>query len=334
MSNIIKNRHELVFWVECLYNNYNGDPDIDNMPRQDLKTKHGFMTDSSLKRKVRDYVAAAFPEKDGFEIFIENGKNLNRKIAECCIEAQGGKKVVKSKNSMEASKIAVEKFWDVRTFGGVLTTGLNAGQVRGPVQFDMPISYDVVEPNVATITRLAYASGEHTELEAYDIDDAKLADDKKRTMGKKTFVPFALFECHVFISANLAKESGFSEEDLDVLLESILQMFSFQTSATKAGVSVVGPVVIFKHVGNNSNTNLEQKNREALMGCCAAQKLFRLINVVKKNEVEYPRSYKDYDATINLSKLPVGVEVGFKYEPFENIVWHHISENDEWFKEL
>jgi len=332
MSNILTNRHEIVFWVEARNCNYNGDPDFDNAPRQIFETEHGFMTDVSLKRKVRDYVATAFGCKEGFDIFVKNGCNLNRNIAECVIEATGKGKISKGKNTAESSAIATKKFWDVRTFGGVMSTGLNAGQIQGAVQFDMPISYDEVQTKSATITRVAYANGDFTELSKYDEHGASLSDDKKHKFGKKSFANYALFECHVFVSANLAQKNGFTEEDLNILLESLMNMFSYQTSASKAGMSVVGPVVVFKHIGTNGDNNPEQNAREALLGCCSAQKLFKLLNVHKKDGVIYPQTYEDYDATIDIKNIPNGVIVGFKYSPFSDVIWGSV--NDEWLKEF
>lgn len=332
--NEIKNRYELVFWVEARNCNYNGDPDFDNAPRVDAESGLGYMTDVSIKRKVRDYVGTAFSGITGYEIHVSNGKNLNRDIAECVIEASGDDKPAKGKKTNEASAIARKRFYDVRTFGGVMSTGLNAGQIQGPVQFSMPLSYDEVQTCSASITRLAYVEKDSTDLSVYDAYDETLDSSKKRTMGRKTFCPYALFECHAFVSANLARKSGFSEDDLNVLLEAILNMYNFQTSASKAGMQVVGPVVIFKHVGTaDAESNPTMKEREALLGCTSAQKLFNLINVSKKDEVNFPRAYTDYNASIAISKLPAGVEIGFKYEPFGSITWGHIAENDEWLTE-
>jgi CRISPR-associated protein Csd2 len=332
--NEIKNRYELVFWIEARNCNYNGDPDFDNAPRLDMESGHGFMTDVSIKRKIRDYVSTGFQGVDGYEIHVSDGKNLNRDIAECVIEASGNDKPQKGKRTTEASAIARKRFFDVRTFGAVMTTGLNAGQIQGAVQIAMPVSYDEVQTYSSTITRLAYVEKDSTDLSVYDDYDKTLDSSKKRTMGRKTFCPYALFECHAFISANLAKKSGFSEKDFNILLESILNMYNFETSASKAGMQVVGPVVIFKHVGTvDAEKNPTQKEREALLGCTSAQKLFNLINVSKKDNIEFPRAYTDYNANIAISKLPAGVEIGFKYEPFESIIWGHIAEDDEWLTE-
>lgn len=332
MSNI-ENRYELLFFIEAKNCNYNGDPDFDNLPRIDFETNKGYMTDVAIKRKIRDYIKEAYNGESGCEIFVQNGHNLNKGIAECVIEASNGGKVEKGKKSIEAGEIAKKRFWDVRTFGGVLSTGLNAGQIQGAVQFNMPISYDEVETNQISITRLAYTEKEFTELGKYDEYDKTLDDSSKRTIGKKTFSPYALFECRAFVSGNLAQKNGFSEKDLDMLLEAILNMYSFQTSASKAGMSVVGPVIIFKHIGNSDESNVEQRKREALLGCCHAQKLFGTVSVKKNDTVKFPRNYTDYSASIDMSKIPSSVNVGFKWEPFSKIEWNELRE-DEWFKKL
>ena len=329
----IKNRYELVFLLEARQCNYNGDPDMDNLPRIDFQTNRGFMTDVCLKRRIRDYIADTCHGREGFDIFVRNGQNLNKSIAECVIAASDGEAMV-GKKSEEASEVAKRKFYDVRTFGGVMSTGLNAGQVQGAVQFSMPQSYDEVQCQSATLTRLAYADGKFTELSEYDKLDKSMDDDKKRTMGKKSFCSYALFECRAFVSANLAQKNGFSEEDLDLLLEAILNMYEYKTSASKAGMSVVGPVIIFQHVGHAGNNSPDNQAREALLGCAPAQKLFALLSVNKKSDVMYPRSYQDYEAVINTSGLPAGIRVGFKYNAFDVIKWDHIdSKQNEWLKE-
>lgn len=331
MSNL-KNRYEIVFFVQAKNCNPNGDPDMNNLPRIDFDTNKALMTDVSIKRKIRDYILEKFGGEFGNDIFVRDSTNLNKAIAECNMKANDGK-IVKGKNSSDAGKYACEKFYDVRTFGGVLSTGANAGQIHGPVQVEMPTSIDKVSDNEITISRMAYTElPDAKELSEYDDFDAKLDDSKKRTLGKKTFVPFALFECHAFVSATDAKQTGFSQEDFDVLLEAICNMYEFRKSASKNGMGLVGPVIIFKHVGTQHSNNSDQNEREAMLGCAPAQKLFKLINVKKKDGIEFPRDYEDYDATINLSKLPNGVIVGFKENPFDEISWGHTD--NEWIKEL
>lgn len=331
--NNLKNRYEIVFFVQAKNCNPNGDPDMGNLPRIDFDTNKAYMTDVSIKRKIRDYILEKFDGAYGNDIFVRSGVNLNKAIAECNMKANDGK-IEKGKNSSNARKYACEKFYDIRAFGGVLSTGANAGQVQGVVQFDMPVSIDKATDNEITISRMAYTEElpKAKTLEDYDNFDATLDDNKKRTFGKKTFVPFALFECHAFVSATLANQTGFSEEDLNTLLEAICNMYEFRKSASKNGIGIVGPVIVFKHIGTQHSNNSDQNEKEAILGCAPAQKLFKLIKVEKKDNIEFPRNYEDYNVTINLSKLPNGVTVGFKENPFDEISWGHTD--NEWIKEL
>ena len=162
------------------------------------------------------------------------------------------------------------------------------------------------------------------------IKENEKPEDKLRTMGRKQFIPFGLYEIRGFISANLAAETGFDQEDLDLLFEAILNMYEHNRSASKGEMEVVSPLIIFKHVGTDSD--LEQRVRQAKLGCAPAHKLFDLVEVKKKESVMYPRSYHDYDAIIHLNHVPKGVEVGFKEDAFGDIVWNQLPENEEWFK--
>lgn len=333
MSNVIKNRHEIVFFIQAKNCNPNGDPDYDNLPRLDYDTEKAMITDVAIKRKIRDYIETRCDNVDGYDIFVKESTNLNRAIAECNMKANGGT-IKKNGKSEDAANVAKQKFFDVRTFGGVLSTGVNAGQIRGCVQVEMANSFDKVNQESTTITRVAYADGEYKSLSEYDKDWEDKEDSKKRTMGKKTYIPYGLFECHMYISANVAQQNNFTEDDLNLLLEAIMNMYEYQSSASKAGMGVVGPVVIFKHIGTQHENNEKQNENESLLGCVAAHKLFKLIDVHKKDDVKFPRDFTDYEATISISKLHKGVQVGFKYNPFDDIVWNHLSEDDEWFKEL
>ena len=321
MIEIVKNRHEIVFFIEAKNTNYNGDPDMENIPRVDYETGLGYMTDVSIKSRVRRYIQDTV-NKPGYEIFVKDKANLNKAIAECAVKAASGDENSKKSHSVDdASTAARERFYDVRAFGGVLTTGANAGQIQGPIQISMPLSKDPVQTIDATITRCSYADGKSLDMEEYDKIEAKTPDDKKRTMGKKAFASYALFEVHVFVSANLAGKSGFTEEDLSLFMEAIMNMYNYQTSSSKAGMSVVGPMIVFKHVGTINNNTEEQRAREALLGCCSAQKLFALIDVHKKENVEYPREYTDYEASVSVTKLPAGVKIGFKQNPYRAVEW-------------
>lgn len=155
------------------------------------------------------------------------------------------------------------------------------------------------------------------------------SEDKLRTMGRKQIIPFGLYEVRGFVSANLAEETGFDEEDLNILFESILNMYEHDRSASKGEMAVVSPLIIFKHVGTDSDA--EQRVRQAKLGCAPAHKLFDLVKVTKKAAVAYPRSYRDYDAVVKLDKVPSGVRIGFKPDPFSPIVWDALPDGEDWF---
>lgn len=328
------NKYDLIFYVQAKNCNPNGDPDMGNAPRIDAETNCGIMTAASIKRKIRDYIQLGFNNIEGMDIIMKNATNLNRSIAECAIEANDGEiknskgKTVNPKVK-DTTEIACKKYWDVRTFGGVLTTGLNGGQITGPVQFNMPISIDPVITEDISITRMCYAKGAYTTLEEYDKDDINLNESEKRTMGRHQYLPYGLYEVHAHISPSLAEKTGFTEKDFNYLLEAICNMYENGNSNSKTGMSVVGPIIIFKHIGTNSKkTNPEQYEREIKLGCAQAHKLFKLINVHKKENVEFPRDYTDYNATVNLTEIPNGIQIGFKYNPFEEIIWNKPLNND------
>ena len=327
----INNRYEFMYYVACTNGNYNGDPDMGNMPRIDPQTMQGYITDVATKRRIRNYVETAYQGEDGMGIIIQQSTNINRHIAKAKREAGFGD-CAKEKNAVYAGrKKACELYYDVRTFGAVMSTGPNAGQVRGPVQITFGKSLDPVLPLDISITRMAAANNiENGTLEDYEEWEAKQSEDTLRTMGRKQIVPFGLFEVRGFISANLAQETGFDEHDLDVLFEAILNMYEHDRSASKGEMAVVSPLILFKHVG--TDTDEAQRIRQARLGCAPAHKLFELVKVTRKDGVQYPRSVSDYDAAVAVDKVPAGVEIGFKSDPFGGIVWGDLPENEEWFR--
>ena len=327
----IKNRYEFIYYVACTDANPNGDPDMGNTPRVDPQTMQGYISDVSTKRLIRNYVTMSREGEPGMEIIVQQSTNMNRHIARAKREA-GVEDCAKAKEAIYAGRQkACELFYDVRTFGAVMSTGPNAGQVRGPVQITCGKSLDPVLPLDISITRMAVTDGEKDlKMEDYQRMENEKPEDKLRTMGRKQFIPFGLYEIRGFISANLAAETGFDEEDLNLLFEAILNMYEHNRSASKGEMEVVSPLIIFKHVGTDSD--LEQRVRQAKLGCAPAHKLFDLVEVKKKESVMYPRSYHDYNAIIHLNHVPKGVEVGFKEEAFSDIVWNQLPENEEWFK--
>lgn len=327
----IQNRYEFLYYVSCTNANPNGDPDMGNTPRIDPETRLGYITDVATKRRIRNYIDMAYADQDGMNIIIQQATNINRHIARAKREA-GFEDCAKGKDAVYAGRRkACELFYDVRAFGAVMSTGPNAGQVRGPVQITFGKSLDPILPLDISITRMAVAGGpDNATLEQYTEWEQGQSEDSLRTMGRKQFIPFGLYEVRGFISANLAAETGFDENDLKALFEAILNMYEHDRSASKGEMSVVSPLIIFKHVGTDSDE--KQRVRQAKLGCAPAHKLFDLVRVSKKPEVETPRSYRDYDAVVSLDRVPKGVRIGFQSDPFGEIVWDALPESEDWLR--
>ncbi len=284
----IQNRYDFVYLFDCLDGNPNGDPDAANAPRLDPQTLQGIVSDVCIKRKVRNYV-----QMRGQPIFIQHHGILNTEIN----KAEPRKKDRNRDERNQAAKWMCRNFYDIRAFGAVMSTGSNAGQVRGPVQFTFSRSIDPVMALDLSITRVAITKEEDK-------------DKKETEMGRKNLIPYGLYRCHGFINANLAQEpngTGFSEEDLSLLWESLKMMFDHDRSASKGTMSAQ-MLTVFKHVGTDSDE--KQRATQAKLGCAPAYKLFELIKIEKK--VENPRKYSDYKITVpeagKLKEFP-GVEV-------------------------
>ena len=327
----IQNRYEFVYYVACTNANPNGDPDMGNAPRIDPQTMQGFITDVAIKRRIRNYIQTAYAGQPGMNIIVQQSTNLNRHIAEAK-RAAGVEDCAKEKEAVYAGrKKACELFFDVRTFGAVMSTGPNAGQVRGPVQIAFGKSLDPVLPMDISITRTAVAETiKDGKVEDYLKMEAETAEDKLRTMGRKQLIPFGLYEIRGFISANLAAETGFDDDDLQALFEAILNMYEHDHSASKGEMSVVSPLIIFKHVGNDSDA--VQRVRQAKLGCAPAHKLFELVHVQKKADVEFARSYRDYDAVVSVDNVPSGGEIGFQSNPYGPICWGALPDGEDWLQ--
>ncbi len=327
----IDNRYEFLFYIECKNGNPNGDPDMGNAPRIDPEDMHGYITDVAIKRRIRNYIQTAFSENPGMEMLVRSASNINTGIARAK-ELAGLELSAKGKNEVYAARAAAcANFYDVRTFGAVMSTGPNAGQVRGPVQMSFAKSVDPVQLMDISITRMATTK---------DVPGAKTAEDFERweegqeesalrTMGRKQLLPYGLYEAHGFVSANLAAETGFDEEDLKALFEAVLNMYEHDRSASKGEMSVVTPLVIFRHVGTDSD--LSQRARQAKLGCAPAHRLFDLVSVRKREGVEFPRSRKDYCSHVDLTRRPGGVDIGFLTSPYGKIVWNRIPEDGDFF---
>lgn len=328
----IENRYEFLFYIQCRNGNPNGDPDMGNCPRTDPQDLHGYITDGAIKRRIRNYVQTAYADADGMQMLVRSASNINTGIARAK-ELAGMELSAKGKNAVYAGRRkACELFYDVRTFGAVMSTGPNAGQVRGPVQLSFARSLDPIQSLDISITRMANAVEVKDAKSAADYEswEAKQAEDTLRTMGRKQLIPYGLYEAHGFISANLAQETGFDEKDLRALFEAILNMYEHDRSASKGEMSVITPLVIFRHTGTDSD--LEQRKRQARLGCASAHRLFELVQVEKKPEVAFARSWRDYQATIRLDACPAGVDVGFLCSPYGEIVWNAVPEDAELFR--
>jgi len=315
MTNTVSNRCEFVYLFDCTNGNPNGDPDAGNTPRIDPEDLHGLVSDVALKRRIRNYVQTARSNTSPYAIFIEHATNLNRPIALSHEKANGGYDPIKKPNKDQVSKARqwmCENFYDVRTFGAVMSTGPNAGQVRGPVQMSFARSCDPVLPLELSVTRMAVAKPEGKVLASsykYEEWESDAPEESLRTMGRKAIIPYGLYVAQGFVSAHLAQQTGFSEEDLSLLWEALLGMYEHDRSASKGIMSVQEPVFVFKHVGTDTNT--EQQTQQARLGCAPAHKLFELISVEKRDGVKAPRAFGDYRVSFAKSRLPAGVQVGF-----------------------
>ncbi|MCY4444635.1 MAG: type I-C CRISPR-associated protein Cas7/Csd2 [Proteobacteria bacterium] len=296
----LTNRHDILFLFEVTNGNPNGDPDAGNMPRLDPNTNHGIVTDVCLKRKVRDYVSTFPPLPDSnplkYEIFVQQSSVLNSHIQKAVEEA--GEATTKKDHGESAVKWLCETFYDIRTFGAVLSTGHLKGsawgQVRGPVQFTFGQSFHPITPLEITITRCAVT----------DVKDI----DKQRTMGNKHIVPYALYAARAYVSPAFAKRSGFTQADLEVFFEALVHMFDHDHSAAR-GDMVVRGVYDFEHVGTQHPNNAQQNTREAELGCAHAHHLFEGVSVKLKENVSFPKSFDDYtvNCTWDQTELPKGV---------------------------
>ncbi|MDD5486032.1 MAG: type I-C CRISPR-associated protein Cas7/Csd2 [Dehalococcoidales bacterium] len=315
MTNIITNRYEFMFLFDCENGNPNGDPDAGNTPRLDPEDMHGLVSDVAIKRRVRNYVQIARGNVAPNAIFIQLSTNLNTKIIQAHESTAGG--YADSKTGKDKVNLAKEwmckNFYDVRTFGAVMSTGPNAGQVRGPVQFSFARSLDPVLPLELSITRMAVTENVKSAKSSEDYLkwEKEQPEDSLRTMGRKALIPYGLYLGKGFISAHLAEQTGFSEDDLSLLWESLLKMYEHDRSASKGLMTVLEPIIVFKHVGTDSDAS--QRIQQAKLGCAPAHKLFDLIQVKKKAEIDVPRSFSDYRITFHKSRIPNGVEVNFIY---------------------
>jgi len=304
MSEPIKNRYEFVIFFDVANGNPNGDPDAGNMPRVDAETGHGIVTDVCLKRKIRNYVETLKEDEAGYRIYIKDSVPLNRSDLEAgsvhdtieklayiqqASKDEAKKTGAKLKSSypdidLEIRDFMCRNFFDIRTFGAVMTTfvkaSLNCGQVRGPVQIGFARSVDPVVQQEVTITRVA-------------ITTEKDAEVKQTEMGRKYVIPYGLYRAEGYVSANLARRvTGFSEEDLALLWEAILNMFELDRSAARGNMAC-RRLIVFKH--------------DSELGNAPAYKLFDTVKAARKDGVLAPRSFDDYEIEIDEAAVPAGV---------------------------
>lgn len=277
------NRIDFVYLFDVQDGNPNGDPDAGNLPRVDAETGQGLITDVCIKRKVRNYVQLAKGAEFGYDIFIKEKAILNT-----LIDAAHEDENVKSKDkdadkTLAARDVMCKRYFDIRSFGAVMSTGKNAGQVRGPIQLTFARSIDPVMTQEHSITRVAVA----TEKEAENMKG------ENHTMGRKSTIAYGIYLCHGFISANLAKQTGFSEEDKQLFFEALKNMFDQDHSAAR-GLMSARKLIVFEH--------------DSELGCASASELFDRVSIEKKSEAP-ARKFTDYDVKINSDNLPQGVTI-------------------------
>lgn len=279
----LNNRIDFVYIFDVQDGNPNGDPDAGNLPRVDAETGMGLVTDVCLKRKVRNYVQVAKGLSEGYDIFIKEKAVLNDEIDKAHDDSEvKGVRDAKGKTAA-ARRFMCKNYYDIRTFGAVMSTGKNAGQVRGPIQLTFARSVDPVATAEHSITRVAVATQK----------DAENQKGENHTMGRKATVPYGLYVCHGFVSANLAKQTGFYEEDLQLFFEALKNMFDVDRSAAR-GLMSAQKLIVFRH--------------DSELGNAPANKLFDLVKVAKVSG-NTPRSFNDYEVRIDRESIPKGVTV-------------------------
>lgn len=282
MSDSIKSRYDFVLLFDVLDGNPNGDPDAGNLPRIDPETGHGLVTDVCLKRKIRNRVQLTKAGKPGYDIFIQENAVLNDTIIQTC---KGLGSAKKGEGIQPRANKMCQTFYDIRTFGAVLTTDAkdnklfyNCGQVRGPIQFTFARSVDPIVTLEHSITRMAVTNVKDKE--------------KERTMGRKNTVPYGLYKAHGFIVPSFAERTGFTEEDLKVFWDAVKMMFVDDPSAAR-GTMTVRRIIVFKHA--------------SALGDAQAAELFERVKVARKEATKPAREYADYEVTVDEKDLPAGI---------------------------
>lgn len=281
----LKNKIDFIYIFDVQDGNPNGDPDAGNLPRVDAETGMGLVTDVCLKRKVRNYVQTAKECAPGFDIFIKE-KAVLAPLFLNAHENDSVSVLPENERTAAASDLMCKRYYDVRTFGAVMVAGQGnkTGQVRGPIQMTFARSVDPITALEHSITRMAVATEKEAESQKGD----------NRTMGRKATVPYGLYVCHGFISPSLAKQSGFSEEDLALFFDALKNMFDVDRSAAR-GMMSAQKLIVFKH--------------DSVLGNAPANKLFDLVRVERRAECNVPRAFNDYVVSIDSDNIPAGVSV-------------------------
>jgi CRISPR-associated protein Csd2 len=280
MSEVLKNRYEFILFYDVENGNPNGDPDAGNMPRIDPQTGYGIVSDVCLKRKVRNYVEYAYKGKEGYDIYVTEGAVLNN-IQKEAYDHYGFKaKTDNKEDKSKAQSYMCERFYDIRTFGAVMDVGdYKCGQVRGPVQLCFSKSQDSILQQEITITRMASTNEKENASE-------------NRTMGRKYIIPYALYRAEGFISAKFAEKTGFTYDDLNIFFEALKNMFEHDRSASH-GKMASRKLFVFKH--------------DSELGNAPASALFDTIKASKKDNTKPPRSFADYEISVDEKAIPSGV---------------------------
>jgi CRISPR-associated protein Csd2 len=310
---IVENRHDFVFFFDVENGNPNGDPDAGNMPRMDPETNQGLVSDVCLKRKIRNYVSDAKEAESGYAIYVTEGAILNDQHRKAYKVIRSDDKKTESANKLspqsdeEARELRTwmcANFFDIRTFGAVMSTGINCGQVRGPVQLSFSRSEEAIMPLEISITRMAATNAAAKKKQSEGDDDART---ENRTMGRKHIVPYGLYRAHGFINAKLAEKTGFSEDDLTLLWRALRDMFDLDRSAAR-GLMAGRRLIAFRH--------------DSALGNAQAHKLFERISVKRcqsgeclpvgdKRSHNWPpaRAFSDYRIDVDDTELPAGIEI-------------------------
>jgi len=278
------NRYDFVLLFDVTDGNPNGDPDAGNLPRVDPETGHGLVTDVCLKRKIRNFVGTVKEEKPPFDIYVKERAVLNNQHARAYEALKLDSKKAKQPEVEQCRQWMCQNFYDVRTFGAVMSTKVNCGQVRGPIQMAFSRSIDPIVSLEHAITRCAVAT----------VKEAEKQDGDNRTMGRKFTVPYGLYRCHGFVNPFFAKQTGFSADDLELFWQSLEKMFELDRSASR-GQMAPQALIVFEHA-------------EAL-GNAPAHQLQQRVNVKRTSTEVPPRNFSDYEVTVDETELPSGISV-------------------------